>query len=91
MNCLAVSDVVVGSFEVRQFEPAQLANRSVERLAPRATALAAPLAAEGAQLAEHLRAVEPLTLTVLAKTHGPIMPRDVQHGARGAGARPMMC
>jgi hypothetical protein len=71
MNCLAVGDVVAGSFEVRQFEPAQFANRRVERLAPRATALAAPLATEGAQRAQHLRAVEPLPLTVLAKTHAP--------------------
>ena len=78
MNHLAADDVVVRAFEVRQFEPAQLANRGVERFAARTATLAAPLAAQGAQRAEHLRAVEPLTLTVIAKTHGPIMPRYVR-------------
>ena len=86
MNDLAVDDVVVRPFEVRQFEPAQFANRGVERFAAGATALAAPLAAQGAQRAQHLRAVEPLTLTVLAKTHGPIMPRYAQRSASVAPA-----
>ena len=70
MNDLAVDDVVVRTFEVRQFEAAQLANRGVERFAPRAATLAAPLAAQRPQRAQYLRAVEPLTLTMLAETHG---------------------
>ena len=91
MDDFAVDEVVVGTFEVWQFEPAQLANRGVERFTARATALAAPLAAQVAHRAQHLRPVEPLALTVLAKTHGPIMPRYARRGAPRASAPPMMC
>ena len=71
MNDLpATDDVVVRSFEVRQFEAAQFPDRGVDRFAPRTTALGAPLASQGAQHAQHLRPIEPLTLTVLAKAHG---------------------
>ena len=87
MDYLAVDDVVVGTIEVRQSEPAQFANGGVERLAARTATLAAPLPAQCAQCAQHLRAVEPLTLTVLAKTHGPIMTRYVHRGAQALGRR----
>ena len=68
---LAIHDVVVRPLEVRQLEAPQLADRRVERLTARSPSRGAPLPPQPTQRAQHLRAVEPLPLTVLTKAHGP--------------------
>ena len=94
MDDFAVGDLVVEPLEVRQLEPADGANRRIQRLArcpflPRST----KRTTQRTQRPQHLRPIEALTLTVLAKAHDQIMPRSSDAvNAHHAGRSPRrMC